>query len=91
MFRKDAYNHYFYEDLRISSDYGFIIKCFLKKNVRVSYLNFKFTKMLNGGISNSGFKKSFLSFKEDKIIIERLKLGNFLTIIFKRIRKIKQV
>ena len=89
-FRHEAYNHFFYDDLKISSDYGFMLTCFLKKDVCVIYINKKITNMLIGGVSNSGFISLIEKIKEDRKVLSRVGCGGWLTVILKRLIKIKQ-
>jgi glycosyltransferase len=43
-----------------------------------------------GGESNKSIKNIFIKSKEDYLAIKRNNIGNFLTILFKNLRKVRQ-
>ncbi len=82
----------FNENFRISGDYDWIIRAFSKFKNNVYYLPMKLVMMRSGGISNNGnlnmlLKKNF----EDLIIIKQNKIGGFITLILKKLRKLTQI
>ena len=91
-FKKDLLNEigYYDENLKISSDYDFIIKMFRQSNLKIFFLN-KFTvKMRSGGISNKNFSNIIKKMREDFSIMKKFKLNAFKTILIKNFSKIKQ-
>jgi glycosyltransferase len=74
----------------ISSDYDFTIKLFLKKGIKISYLNKTFTYMRYGGLSTKS-SKILIKIKEDLLITYNFfYLLGPLVYLFKIIRKIPQ-
>ena len=91
-FRKDLLNDigYYNENLKISSDYDFIIRLFKNEKIKIFFLN-KFTvKMRLGGKSNKGIKNIFTKMNEDYKIMKKHNFKPLKTIFFKNISKIKQ-
>jgi glycosyltransferase len=84
IFKKIKYNIKYF----ISADYDFMIKV-INKFDGIYYLPLTSTLMRNGGIS-SKFSSAFLKLKEDLEIIKKNKIGNFFTLLKKKISKINQ-
>ncbi len=78
------------EKYKISSDYDFIIRLFLKKNLKISYLNKIFIFMRYGGLSTKP-SKAFMKIKEDiTISLKHFSLFGPFVYMLKIIRKIPQ-
>jgi glycosyltransferase len=75
---------------KISSDYDFIIRCFLNNKTQPTYLNKKFVIMKSGGVSNSSLNNVMIKMFEDYKIIESNKIGGIITLIKKNLSKINQ-
>lgn len=91
-FRKELLKKigYYNENLKISSDYDFIIRLFKNEKIKIFFLN-KFTvKMRSGGISNKNIKNILLKMSEDFSIMKKFKLNAIKTILIKNLSKIKQ-
>ena len=74
----------------ISSDYDFIIRLFLKKNIKISYLNKTFTYMRYGGLSTKR-SKILTKIREDlEITLKYFYLLGPLVYLFKILRKLPQ-
>ena len=74
----------------ISSDYDFIIRLFLKRGIKISYLNKTFIYMRYGGLSTK-LSKILLKIKEDlSITLKYFFLLGPLIYFFKILRKIPQ-
>ena len=92
IFRKDLLNDigYYNENLKISSDYDFIIRLFKNEKIKIFFLN-KFTvKMRIGGISNNSIKNILIKMNEDYKIMKKFKLNAFKALLLKNLSKIKQ-
>ena len=91
-FRKELLKEigYYNENLKISSDYDFIIRLFKNEKIKIFFLN-KFTvKMRSGGISNKNIKNILLKMSEDFGIMKKFELNAIKTILIKNLSKIKQ-
>ena len=91
-FKKDLLEKigYYDENLKISSDYDFIIRLFKQNNFKIFFLN-KFTvRMRMGGISNKNIQSIFLKMKEDFYIMKKFNLNAVKSILIKNLSKIKQ-
>ena len=91
-FRKNLLDDigYYDENLKISSDYDFIIRLFNKDNLKIFFLN-KFTvKMRVGGISNNNIKNILIKMSEDYKIMKKFKFDAIKVLLFKNLSKIKQ-
>jgi glycosyltransferase len=75
---------------KISSDYDFIIRCFLNNKTQPTYLNKKLVIMKSGGVSNSSLNNVMIKMFEDYKIIESNKIGGIITLIKKNLSKINQ-
>lgn len=91
--RKDVYDSYglYNESLKIASDYDFILRIFKQFELKKNYLPIVMVKMTLGGMSNASFKNILMKSKEDLRVIKANHTGNFTTLIFKNIRKVKQL
>ncbi len=83
---KKLKNEKYLENLKISSDYQYIIKIF-KKYKKIEFFNFYTTIMRSGGLSNSNI---LLKLKEDIIVAKKIFKFSKLTIFFKISRKLNQ-
>ena len=91
-FKKDLLQKvgYYDENLKISSDYDFIIRLFKKNEFKIFFLD-KFTvKMRSGGISNKNIKNILIKMNEDFSIMRKYKLNAIKTILIKNLSKIQQ-
>lgn len=91
VFIKKSVIPYYDHKYKISGDYDFIIKIFLKKNILKKYLNKTFTIMRAGGDS-SKIKFFIKKFTED-VIIQKKNLNNkfsFISVTLKILSKIYQ-
>lgn len=78
-------------DLKVSSDYDFILGLFASKNTKVLYLENPIVKMEIGGLSTSGFNSLLLNFKEDFLVLYKyFGIFSIFPLIFKRLTKIHQ-
>lgn len=89
--KKKIYNELgmFDENLRISSDYDFILRLFRSKEYHSEYLNRMIVRMKIGGISTD-YKNIYLKLKEDFIVMKRNGLNPFIAIPYKIFSKIRQ-
>ena len=91
--RRETYHkmNYFDESYKISSDYDFMIRFFKNPSYKIFYIPKTLVYMNTGGISNKSIiniiKKTF----EDYRVIKKNNLMGFVTLIFKNIRKLKQL
>jgi glycosyltransferase len=91
--RKLFYNKtgLFDTELKIASDYDWMLRFFSQSNGKIAYINEVLVKMRSGGRSNSAFKDILLKSSED---YKTLKKNNYpfpaFTLISKNLRKIKQ-
>lgn len=74
---------------KISSDYDFMIKV-LRRTTLIAYLPNVLVKMKMGGVSNSSIKNLIKKSYEDYLIIKDNKIGGFITLLCKNLRKIPQ-
>lgn len=85
----------FYDtNYKISSDYDFLLRCLLDKNIKVEYLQIKMIKMKVGGISNRSIKNILLKMNEDYSIIKKNKIyfiAPIITLLLKNVLKVNQI
>ena len=81
---------YYDENLKISSDYDFIIRLFKKNDLKIFFLNKFTTKMRIGGISNNSIKNVLIKMREDYKVMKKFKFNVFKTLLLKNLSKIKQ-
>ena len=77
-------------NLRISSDYDWMLRLFATKTISKCYLNDIITRMSLGGVSTSGFMSELAKFSEDYHVIKRHNLPVIPTLIGKKTRKLFQ-
>ena len=78
-------------DLKVSSDYDFILGLLTSKNTKVLYLEKPIVKMEIGGLSTSGINSLLLNFKEDFLVLyNHFGIFSIFPLIFKRLTKIHQ-
>ena len=75
---------------KISSDYDFLIRVLVKKNIKKIYVPRILVNMRVGGKSNSSFKNLIKKSIEDFKIIKKNKIGGIFTLINKNYSKITQ-
>lgn len=75
---------------KISGDYDFILKVFLKNKYKIGYLPRTLVKMRVGGESNRSIKNVLRKSKEDFAIASKHFKIPFFTVFFKNFRKIPQ-
>ncbi len=78
------------EEYKISSDYDYILRCLLNRNIKTYYIPNVFVKMRLGGVSNMSANKIIKKIIEDYKIIKNNKIGGLYTLFFKNIRKLNQ-
>jgi glycosyltransferase len=90
--KREIYQQYgvYDEELNISADYDFVLRIFKNSNLKKEYLPEIFVKMDIGGESNKSLKNIFIKSKEDYLAIKRNNTGNFMTVLFKNLRKVRQ-
>ncbi len=90
--KKSVYDTFglYNENLKIASDYDFILRLFKNDKLIKSHLPTVMVKMSWGGISNRSIKNIIQKSKEDYYVIRKNKIGGFGTLILKNIRKFKQ-
>ena len=81
----------FDETFEISGDYDFVLRLLQKDKVVLSYLAFTLVHMRSGGASNGSVKKAISSAREDYRALRKNFAGGWMTVVFKRLRKINQV
>ena len=74
----------------ISADYDFILRVFSDSELKFGYYPFVVSKMRIGGVSNKSPKNIIKKSKEDLRAIRNNNTGNFLTLFYKNISKVKQ-
>ncbi|MGY4385428.1 glycosyltransferase involved in cell wall biosynthesis [Pedobacter sp. UYP24] len=79
-------------EFEVAADYEFILRIFLKYEVRPFFLNKILVHMRQGGISNGSYIKRINLIKQDYVIIKAMGL-NFpiVVLLFKKLRKIHQL
>ena len=75
---------------KISSDYDFLIRVLIKKNIKKFYIPKILVNMRVGGMSNNSIKNLIKKSVEDFKIIKRNKIGGIFTLISKNYSKISQ-
>ena len=90
--RKDSIRNIgcFDNNFKIASDYDFVLRCLSQNTINIKYIERVLVRMRMGGESNKNLKKIVLKMYEDYKIIKIHKLGGFLTLLNKNLRKIKQ-
>lgn len=78
------------EDLRISSDYDFILKLFKNRSLKFKHIDVAMINMLSGGVSNSGVKNHLKKWQEDLKVLRDHNMPTYITLLLKIIRKIPQ-
>ena len=77
-------------DYKISSDYDFLIRVLVKKNIKKIYVPRILVNMRVGGKSNNSFKNLIKKSIEDFKIIKKNKIGGIFTLINKNYSKLSQ-
>ena len=77
-------------NLKISADYEFILRLFLKEDLSAFYLNEYLVNMKYGGASNKSIRNLLIKYKEDIFALRKNKLNPFRGLIMKNFRKINQ-
>ena len=81
---------YYDENLKISSDYDFMIRLLKKENLKFFFLD-KFTiKMRIGGISNKSIRNILIKMREDYNIMKKFKFNALKVLLIKNLSKIIQ-
>lgn len=75
--------------LKIAADYDAMVRYMLIKKITVVYIPKILVYMKMGGISTR-LSDKYASFKEEMIVIQRYKLGGFITFIKKKLYKLPQ-
>ena len=74
---------------RIAADYDFMLRC-LSAPLRVTYLPEVLVRMRSGGVSNRSIKTMLQKSREDLDVIRRNRVGGYLTLASKNLRKLPQ-
>jgi glycosyltransferase len=74
---------------RIAADYDFMLRC-LRAPLRVAYLPEVLVRMRSGGVSNRSIRTMLLKSREDLDVIRRNRIGGYLTLASKNLRKLPQ-
>lgn len=92
-FRSDVYARLgFYDtNFKIASDYDFILRYFNNQTGKAVCLNQYLYEMKIGGISNAGIGNQLRKIYEEYLIIRSHKMNALVTIVSKKLRKIKQL
>lgn len=90
--RKSIYNKFggFNSKYKISADYDLILRFLFTKEIKTSYIQEVLVRMRNGGLSNRSFKNIYIKTSEDYLILKENKVGSFLTVFLKNLRKLNQ-
>lgn len=80
----------FDENLKIASDYDFLVRLFKRSDLSKKFVDKYFVTMRAGGVSNSGIKNFFLKMREDLLVMRRQKLFWVVAFPGKRISKFRQ-
>ena len=90
--KRDIYMKYGLFDIKykIAADYEIMIRFLWKYKITIKYIPEVLVKMRTGGKSNKNFRNIILKSIEDYNIQKHYKLGNFLSLFLKNIRKIPQ-
>lgn len=75
---------------KISGDYDFILRLFSRRDFSVSYLPRVTVFQQIGGASNGSLRKAMTSLREDYRAVRNSEVGGLYTVIFKRLRKLRQ-
>jgi glycosyltransferase len=74
---------------RIAADYDFMLRC-LCAQLRVVYLPEVLVRMRSGGVSNRSIRTMLQKSREDLDVIRRHRIGGYLTLASKNLRKLPQ-
>ena len=90
--RKSIYSKFggFNSKYKISADYDLILRFLFTKKIKTSYIQEVLVRMRNGGLSNRSFKNIYIKTSEDFLILKENKVGSFLTVFLKNLRKLNQ-
>lgn len=90
--RKSIYSKFgvFNSKYKISADYDLILRFLFTKKIKTSYIQEVLVRMRSGGLSNRSFKNIYIKTSEDYLILKENKVGNFLTVFLKNLRKLNQ-
>ena len=77
-------------ELRIASDYDWMVRLFSDNTVSKKYLDEIFTHMALGGISTGGVRSEMRKLFEDSVVIRRNNLPLVTTLLGKKLRKLFQ-
>ena len=91
--RKEIYRKYgeFNTLLKIAADYDLMMRFLGKHKLRCAYVPNVLVKMRLGGASNKSIRNILLKMKDDLWALRENEIGGFYTLIFKNLRKIKQL
>jgi len=76
--------------LRIAADYDFMLRCLCRPSVDVGYLPQVLVRMRTGGASNANLQSLLRKSREDLSALRRHRVGGWLTLIAKNLRKLPQ-
>ena len=77
------------ESFKIAGDYDFILRL-INSDLHGVLINDCLVEMAIGGASNNSIKNVFRKIREDRRAVKKNHVGGYLTVIFKRIRKVSQ-
>lgn len=79
-------------DFPVAADYEFMLRIFLKFEIRPFFLNRILVIMRDGGLSNGSYRKRMSLLKQDYGIIKAMGLSfPIVVLLFKKLRKINQI
>ena len=76
--------------LRIAADYDFMLRCLTRAGATAEYVPHVLVRMRLGGASNASFGALANKSREDLRVIRRHRLGGWLTLACKNLRKLPQ-
>ena len=76
--------------LRIAADYDFMLRCLLRPGATARYVPHDLVRMRLGGASNSSVSAVSRKSREDLLVLRRHRLGGWLTLACKNLRKLPQ-
>jgi glycosyltransferase len=76
--------------LRIAADYEFMLRCLCRPAIRVGYIRRVLVRMRTGGASNASLHAMLRKSREDLLALRRHRIGGWLTLAAKNLRKMPQ-
>ena len=76
--------------LRIAADYDLMLRCLARPETTVAYLPQVVVRMRTGGVSNATLASMMRKSREDLLALRRHRVGGWLTLFAKNLRKLPQ-